>query len=166
MYGMKRQQLTVWPGKSISWKKHLKIAYFGGHESELPDFGRTWTPNGWHQVNFWGGPEKFGDITLQTNYVDGRWHQNWAHTSPLHLFSVCTDIREKVIFWVKRSVPKNFQQEIFLGLLPTESLSTQHSENVVGLGDRTLHFSIFLDSFVVLSKACWYRSFWFRALSV
>ena len=27
-------------------KKHLKIAYFGGHESGLPDFGRTWTPNG------------------------------------------------------------------------------------------------------------------------
>ena len=45
MYGMNRQQLTVWPGKSILCKKHLKIAYFGGHESELPDFGRTWTPN-------------------------------------------------------------------------------------------------------------------------
>ena len=31
---------------------------------------------------------------------------------------VCTGIREKVIFWVKRSVPKNFQREIFLGLVP------------------------------------------------
>ena len=26
-------------------KKHLIFAYFGGHESELPDFGKTWTPN-------------------------------------------------------------------------------------------------------------------------
>ena len=41
-------------------KKRLIFGYFGGHESELPDFGRTWTPNGWHQVNFWGGPESFG----------------------------------------------------------------------------------------------------------
>ena len=31
-------------------KKHLKIAYFGGHKSGLPDFGRPWTPNRWHQV--------------------------------------------------------------------------------------------------------------------
>ena len=42
MYGMNRQQLTVWPGKLIlCQKKHLIFAYFGGHESELPDFGRT-----------------------------------------------------------------------------------------------------------------------------
>ena len=27
-------------------KKHLKIAYFGGHKSGLPDFGRPWRPNG------------------------------------------------------------------------------------------------------------------------
>ena len=38
----------------------LKIGYFGVHESGLPDFGRTWTPNSWHQVNFWGTPENFG----------------------------------------------------------------------------------------------------------
>ena len=42
-YGMR--QLTVLPGKSTLCKKHLIFAYFGGHESELPDFGRTWTPN-------------------------------------------------------------------------------------------------------------------------
>ena len=61
MYDMYRRQLTIWPGKSIfCQKKHLIFAYFGGHESELPDFGRTWTPNGWHQVNFWDGPENFG----------------------------------------------------------------------------------------------------------
>ena len=46
MYGMNRQQLTVWPEKSILCKKHLTFAYFGGQESELTDFGRTWTPNG------------------------------------------------------------------------------------------------------------------------
>ena len=45
MYGMNGKQLTVWPGKLIFKKKHLIFAYFGGHESELPDFGRAWTPN-------------------------------------------------------------------------------------------------------------------------
>ena len=41
-------------------KEHLRIAYFCVHESGLPDFGRTWMPNGWHQVYFWGAPESFG----------------------------------------------------------------------------------------------------------
>ena len=42
----------------------------------------------------------------------------------------------KVIFWVKRSLPENFQRENFLGPVPTESWGTQDSENVVALGDR------------------------------
>ena len=65
MYGMNRQQLTVWPGKSILCPKHLIFAYL-----------------------------------------------------------------------LKGSVPENFKQENFSGLNPTESLCTQDSENVVGLGDR------------------------------
>ena len=56
-------------------------------------------------------------------------------TRARYIFLVCVH-GKKVIFWVKRSVPENFQQENFLGLLPTESLRTQHSENVVGLGGR------------------------------
>ena len=35
MYGMYRQQLTVWPGKSILCEIHLKIGYFCVHESDL-----------------------------------------------------------------------------------------------------------------------------------
>ena len=47
MYGMNRQKLTVCPGKSsLCQKKHLKNGYFCAQESELPDFGKTWTPNG------------------------------------------------------------------------------------------------------------------------
>ena len=49
---------------------------------------------------------------------------------------LCTEICKKVIFWGKRSVPENFQGENFLGLLTTESLRPQDSENKVGLGDR------------------------------
>jgi len=60
MYGMNRQQLTVWPGKSICAKIHLKNGNFFVQESELPDFGRFWTANRKHQVNFWGVPENFG----------------------------------------------------------------------------------------------------------
>ena len=39
-------------------------------------------------------------------------------------------IREKQNFFVNRSVPENFQWEIFSGQVPTESLRTQNSENV------------------------------------
>ena len=39
-------------------------------------------------------------------------------------------------FGVKRSAPKKFQRVDFLGLVPTESLPTQVSENIVGSGDR------------------------------
>ena len=38
--------------------------------------------------------------------------------------------REKWKFCVNRSVPENFQWEIFLGQVPTASLRTQDSENV------------------------------------
>ena len=40
------------------------------------------------------------------------------------------EFREKWKFFVNRSVPKNFQPEIFSGHLPTESIRTQDSENV------------------------------------
>ena len=46
---------------------------------------------------------------------------------------LCTEIGVKVFF----SVPKNFEGGIFLGPVPTESLRTQDSENIVGFGDRT-----------------------------
>ena len=41
-----------------------------------------------------GGPWKLWLITLQTSYVEGRWHKNWAHMSPLHCFSVCARKRD------------------------------------------------------------------------
>ena len=54
-----------------------------------------------------------------------------------YIFLVCVHGNSrKVIFWVKRSVPENTQWEHFLGLLPTESLRTQDSENVVSLGNQ------------------------------
>ena len=49
---------------------------------------------------------------------------------------MCTEIRKKVIFWVKHSIPEIFQRENFSGPVPTESLRTQDSENIVGLGDQ------------------------------
>ena len=48
-----------------------------------------------------------------------------------------TENHKKVIFLVKRSVPKySIQGNFFSGLVPTETLRTQDSENIVGLGDR------------------------------
>ena len=48
---------------------------------------------------------------------------------------VCTEIREKVTFWVKCSLPDDFHQENFSALLPRKSKRTQDSENIVGLDD-------------------------------
>merc|ERR1719495_944348 len=68
---------------------------------------------------------------VQTSYWEGLWHQNCGYTSPILFF---LRRQEKSVkngtFFVKRSVPENFQQEIFLGQVPTESLRTQDSENV------------------------------------
>ena len=83
---MNRQQLTVWPGKSIFCK--IK-----------PQNSRFWWTRSW-VIWFWkdldakllipgqllGCPWKLLGITLQTSYVEGRWHQNWAHTSLLYFF--------------------------------------------------------------------------------
>ena len=45
-------------------------------------------------------------------------------------FEAAREISEKWNFFVKRSVPENFQWENFSGQVPTESLRTQDSENV------------------------------------
>ena len=59
MYGMKRQQLTVWQGKLILCKK--KNTTFSPILVDiyltLEGPGRK---NRLHQVNFWCGPENFG----------------------------------------------------------------------------------------------------------
>ena len=49
---------------------------------------------------------------------------------------VAMEFREKWKFFVNRSVPENFQWEIFLGPVYMESLGTHDSENIVGLGDQ------------------------------
>ena len=60
----------------------------------------------------------------------------WVHEPDTFFLEAAREISEKWNFFVKCSVPENFQRENFSGLLPTESLRTQDSENVVGLGDR------------------------------
>ena len=60
----------------------------------------------------------------------------WVHEPDTFFLFEDTEISEKWNFLINRSVPENFQRENFSGLLPTESLHTQDSENVVGLGDR------------------------------
>ena len=59
-----------------------------------------------------------------------------AHEPATFLLCVCAEIGEKVSFLVKRSVSENFQWENFMEPVPKESLRTQDSENIVGLGDR------------------------------
>ena len=86
MYGMNRQQLTVRPGKSTLCKK---TPYF-----RLFWWTRIWVTWLWKDLNakpltsgqLLGCPWKLWGITLQTSYVEGRLHQSWAHTAPLHFF--------------------------------------------------------------------------------
>ena len=54
----------------------------------------------------------------------------WVHEPVTFFLFEDTEISEKWNFFVKRSIPKNFQREIFSGQVPTESLRTQDSENV------------------------------------
>ena len=59
IWGMLLEKYYRLARKIDSLQKNTSNGYFGGHDSGLPDFGRPWTPNGWHQVNCWGGPENF-----------------------------------------------------------------------------------------------------------
>ena len=54
----------------------------------------------------------------------------WVHEPDTFFLEAAREISEKWNFFVKRSIPENFQQENFSGQVPTESLRTQDSENV------------------------------------
>ena len=54
----------------------------------------------------------------------------WVHEPDTFFLEAAREISEKWNFFVKRSVPENFQWENFSGQVPTESLRTQDSENV------------------------------------
>ena len=60
--------------------------------------------------------------------------------------------RNFVIFLVQRSVPKNFQREHLSGPVPTESLSTQDSENIIGFGWPSLRFEVIAAQSEVIGK--------------
>ena len=91
MISINRQKLTVWPEKSIFCAK--KTPHF-----RLFWWTRIWVNWLWKDLDakrltpgqLLGCPWKLWGIALQTSYVEGRWHQNWAHTSPLHCFNVGT----------------------------------------------------------------------------
>ena len=54
----------------------------------------------------------------------------WVHEPDTFFLFEDTEISEKWNFFVNHTVPENFQRENFSGQVPTESLSTQDSENV------------------------------------
>ena len=51
----------------------------------------------------------------------------WVHEPDTFFLEAAREISEKWNFFVNRSVPENFQREIFSGQVPTESLGTQDS---------------------------------------
>ena len=110
-----RQILTVWPGNlAIFVCTNLGYQTLEGPGRETVDIRST------------------SDLPVKTWGYDSS--KLRAHKPATFVLCVCTEIREKVNLLVKRSVPEYFQREIFFGA--KESLCTQDSENVVGLGDR------------------------------
>ena len=79
-----RQKLTVWPGKSISCKKTPQNWLFW--------WTQIWITLLWKALDTkWltrtqTRSTTLGGMTVQTSYVGGQWHQNWADTSPQHFF--------------------------------------------------------------------------------
>ena len=126
MYGMNRQKLTVRPGKSILCQKTpQKTAIFVcKNRSYLTLKGPVRQTVDTRSTT--GGPWKLWGITLQTSYVEGRWHQNWAHTSPLHCFSVCARKFAKKWFLGQNALYPNASksQTFFVGLLNIVNPST------------------------------------------
>ena len=66
----------------------------------------------------------------------------WVHEPDTFFLFEDTEISEKWNIFVNRSVPENFQPEIFSGQVPTESLRTQDLENLYEWG-----YNIFLTVF-------------------
>ena len=103
-----RQRLTVWPGKLILCKKNPQNRLFW--------WTRIWVTWPWKDLDakqlrpgqLLGYPWKRWGITLQTSYVEGRWHQNWVHTSPLNFFLWWHRNSRKSDFWGKTLHTRNF----------------------------------------------------------
>ena len=54
-----------------AWYRKSKVDHESRHNSGYLCFGRTWTPNCWHQVSFWGTPKNLGyysDAANMNNY--------------------------------------------------------------------------------------------------
>ena len=108
----------------------LKTDFLGRYESPSSHFGRSWRPNCWDQVNFWGTPKQMGYYAsnelcgrsvaskLIPQQAGGLFHQG------------DTEIGENLHFLIKRSTPENFQCDNFPGGGPMESLGDHASEYV------------------------------------
>ena len=63
--------------------------------------------------HFLGCPWKLWGITLQTSYMEGRLHQNWAHTSLLHFLVCVHGTLRKSYFLGKALCTQKFSTEKF-----------------------------------------------------
>ena len=66
----------------------------------------------------------------------------WVHEPDTFFLEAAREISEKRNFFVNRSVPENFQREIFLGQVATDSLHTQDSENLYERGVQQIFYPV------------------------
>ena len=79
------------------------------------------------QKIFWGSPENFGGITVQTSYWKGRWHQIESAAGRRFFLQVAMEIREKRKFFVNRSLLENLNVTHFCLLAKIQTRETMSS---------------------------------------
>ena len=77
-----RRRSTVWPGKLISSKKTPKNSVFWRQEIGITSLWEDLEAKLLTPGQLLGYPWKVWGITVQTSYLEGRWHQNWVRSRP------------------------------------------------------------------------------------
>ena len=73
--------------KSFFPKKRQKTAFFGGHDSGVSSLWEDLCAKLLGLGQLLGRPWKDWDITVQTSYWEGLWHQNCGYTSLILFFA-------------------------------------------------------------------------------
>ena len=84
-----------WTGNSIFSQKKLKKRQKWWTTFRIYWLWRALDADEMTPGQLLGYPCKLGGITVQSSYVEGRWHQNWAYTSPKLFLQTDKEISEK-----------------------------------------------------------------------
>ena len=139
---MNRQKLTVWQGKSILCQKTPQKRLFLCARIRVSWLRKDLDAKRLTPGQLLGWPWKRWSITLQTSFVEGQWHQNWAHTSPLHCYRVCALKFAKSDFWGKTLHTRKFSTGKVFGATTNGTLTHSGFRKCSQLGWPRLRFEV------------------------